>query len=117
MSETKHTPGPWIAKGEGGKYVNKKNTWTVQDENRSWSIAAPITIKGGKIIAFAVHSQNGYDSQVPQLEENARLIAAAPDLLEALHACVMQITALCSRDDVPDQAFAAIAKAQGHAHD
>ncbi|MEN1564990.1 hypothetical protein AAIH74_35175, partial [Pseudomonas aeruginosa] len=46
-----------------------------------------------------------------QQEANARLIAAAPELLEALQSCIQQITALCSADDVPDQARAAIAKA------
>lgn len=40
-----------------------------------------------------------------------RICDAAPDLLEALQVCIEQITALCSADDVPDQARAAIAKA------
>lgn len=43
--------------------------------------------------------------------DKARLIVAAPELLEALQVCIEQITALCSADDVPDQARAAIAKA------
>lgn len=46
-----------------------------------------------------------------ELEANARLMTAAPELLEALQAYIQQITALCSADDVPDQARAAIAKA------
>ncbi|AVE33978.1 hypothetical protein [Pseudomonas aeruginosa] len=44
-------------------------------------------------------------------DDDAKLIAGAPELLEALQVCIEQITALCSADDVPDQARAAIAKA------
>jgi len=113
MSEAKHTPGPWKAKGDDGKYDNRKNTWRIEDDRKLFSVAAPITLRDGKVIAFAVHSKNGYDSNLPGLEANARLIAAAPDLLEALEVCVTQIIALCSRDDVPDHAFAALAKAKG----
>lgn len=54
---------------------------------------------------------SGFNPADRELEANARLMTAAPELLEALQVCIQQITALCSADDVPDQARAAIAKA------
>lgn len=48
-----------------------------------------------------------------QLGTDVNLLKSAPELLEALQICVSQIRALCSADDVPDQAIAAIAKATG----
>jgi len=44
---------------------------------------------------------------------NARLIAAAPELLEALKDARQQLIALCSENDVPDSVNLAIAKAEG----
>lgn len=84
MSEAKHTPGPWGYSVAPCGYI--------------------YSITQGSNDFIRVHTHNEY---------NVNLIAAAPDLLEALEVCVTQIIALCSRDDVPDQAFAAIAKAKG----
>lgn len=61
--ETKHTPGPWMVAGQG-------------DGNKQLPISAD-----GKIIA-AVRDQGSFS--------DARLIAAAPDLLEALKTLVWQ---------------------------
>jgi hypothetical protein len=62
MSNTKHTPGPWQHGANYGACVY------VFDENRSYNIATlgPTPVMGGSC------------------EANARLIAAAPELLEAL---------------------------------
>lgn len=66
-SEAKHTPGPWVIGGqsEGGKYINING--------------------GGRIIARVMFSKP--TDPFPADDANARLIAAAPDLLEALKKC------------------------------
>ncbi|ELI9044533.1 hypothetical protein RSM66_002792 [Pseudomonas aeruginosa] len=88
---SKHTPGPW--------FVNGHERYTKYVEAR---------IDGGLIQEVAAC---GPTEKPEQQEANARLCAAAPELLEALQSCIQQITALCSADDVPDQARTAIAKA------
>ncbi|HBO1825726.1 hypothetical protein APA66_27690 [Pseudomonas aeruginosa] len=90
MSKQSYTPGPW-------------DYWS--GYNPVDELEAQITTEDGDIVIAS------YNRQIPEGEANAKLLAAAPDLLEALQACIQQITALCSADDVPDQARAAIAKA------
>ncbi|MDC3857729.1 hypothetical protein [Pseudomonas aeruginosa] len=90
MSKQSYTPGPW-------------DYWS--GYNPVDELEAQITTEDGDIVIAS------YNRQIPEGEANAKLLAAAPDLLEALQACIQQITALCSTDDVPDQARAAIAKA------
>ena len=71
MTET-HTPGPWVAR----EYLSPPNTWFVrgpEDENVTGQA-------GGKMN-----------------EANARLIAAAPDMLEALVAAERQLRPLSGR--------------------
>ena len=73
MSDTKHTPGPWKVTTDGeanffgieGK-VNEKPNWL-----------------------FRVQC-NG-EMQVPEQQENLKLIAAAPEMLEALKDLSLQI--------------------------
>lgn len=90
MSKQSYTPGPW-------------DYWS--GYNPVDELEAQITTEDGDIVIAS------YNRQIPEGEANGKLLAAAPDLLEALQACIQQITALCSADDVPDQARAAIAKA------
>ena len=69
---TKHTPGPWKLKlGKGIQY-----TYLVAD-------------KKGQDIANWAHYPNATKAQT---KANARLIAAAPDLLEALMGLLADIT-------------------------
>ncbi|MGZ2829964.1 hypothetical protein [Pseudomonas aeruginosa] len=87
---SKHTPGPWYRDGTTVYALNPQN--------------------------FNRFSAQIHGAHTPQseLEAVARLVAAAPELLEALRACVSRIT-----DEVADaefldeveQARAAIAKA------
>lgn len=77
---TKHTPGPWWVCQELDGYVQCRFTW-VRDQF-------------GLQIA-STYNQTRAELQAPLIEAvaNARLIAAAPDLLEALklahdHLCV-----------------------------
>ncbi|HHX6348202.1 TPA: hypothetical protein ACVGJ5_006905 [Pseudomonas aeruginosa] len=83
----KHTPGPWYRDGTTVYALNPHNF------NR---------------FSAQIH---GAHTPKSELEAVAQLMQAAPELLEALQSCIQQITALCSADDVPDQARAAIAKA------
>ncbi|HHW2860376.1 TPA: hypothetical protein ACUUCQ_005146 [Pseudomonas aeruginosa] len=88
----KHTPGPWeIERYSDGLIQIVGDVRIVSDDEENVTTVVEAVARGD--------------------EANARLIAAAPELLEALQVCIQQITALCSADDVPDQARAAIAKA------
>lgn len=68
MSKQSHTPGPW--------FVNGRESYTKYVEAR---------IGGGLLQEVAAC---GPTEQQEQQEANARLIAAAPDLLEALQQAV-----------------------------
>jgi len=112
---SKHTPGPWTY------YWYEKNQRThvgefgITEETRGYSF--PLTM-GGK-------RDSGYAKTA---EANARLIAAAPDLLEAAriaaNACDILATESADSDDTEHaeiwrrkaaRARAAIAKATGEA--
>ncbi|KAJ16061.1 hypothetical protein [Pseudomonas aeruginosa] len=89
----KHTPGPW-----------GQDKWgSLQTEG-----GQDVLLRGITTISA------GSDERIAEAEANTRLIAAAPELLEALRACVSRIT-----DEVADaefldeveQARAAISKA------
>ena len=91
---TQHTPGPWKARSSD---MNPARVWITQD--------APPNIKATPLIAQCAEGN-------PQAEANARLIAAAPDLMAALEHLM--------RYDFGDsagakEARAAIAKAKGGA--
>jgi hypothetical protein len=104
-----YTPGPWIAK-------RNSSFWEINPVNRSesgpWSV--------GDVCASAPDDADG-----GLQEANARLIAAAPDLLEALEAAVgCGMVPTSSMKDggaarhsiqvrVADMIRAAIAKAKG----
>lgn len=82
----KPTPGPWVSRG---RYIGTPNHMSYIAECRD---------------------QNGNWSNEPMALANARLIAAAPDLLEALKAAV----AVADRDTNEfNLAHSAIAKAEG----
>lgn len=86
MSEAKHTPGPWIHEGHGDI--------TGTENGRKYDVACVyLRIPAGR------------------QDANARLIAAAPDLLEALR--MMLTEAVFDGTTGTDAARAAIAKATG----
>jgi hypothetical protein len=109
MSNSKHTPGPWIGANEHGKY-NRDHTWSVDDDDAQSCVSAPLWADG-KVIALVVHSRNTFSVEThPSIDANARLIAAAPDLLEALQGLI----ALCHEAGFPcDKAEEVVNKATG----
>ncbi len=113
-----YTAGPWIAKSDEGRYNNSRNTWRVDDEEAACSEAAPITLHDGTVIAFAVASDDDYFTD-DRVDANARLIAAAPDLLDVARHCEQILTSYeinrIDGEEISDKALAliraAIAKA------
>ena len=91
---TKHTPGPWLFDEESGAITTHKRI--------AKGIARIVTVRLGWAEPFE-------SEQIA----NARLIAAAPELLEALQLCRQHMYEHAS--DTPDNAFekmcAVIAKA------
>ena len=104
----KHTPGPWTLTGSGGQWESR------------------LSIRADK---WGCIAQIGVDPQMPHWDgpqrANARLIAAAPELLEALIAMereksdYMRLNHLGdpSNETTNKLARAAIAKAQGEPHE
>ena len=107
MTNTKHTPGPWVYESEGkNNHLGKFCT------------------EAGELICDFGHDipYEGVPGNPPDFA-NAHLIAAAPDLLEALGEAVSAIEwwqhehGCChgATDDELNAARAAIAKAKGEA--
>lgn len=108
MNEPKHTPGPWLR--------------TITGPPGSPVI---ITGTGGRIGATTQAGEIARVQSIPEAwgdsEANARLIAAAPDLLEILTLAVRYLDSPEVRalpfarpaESVADQARAAIAKTEG----
>ena len=77
-----HTPGPWIAKGD-------------DDDPCAWRVGSPD--HGG--IAYLHDPLAAELGRLVELEANARLVAAAPQLLAACKAAQAMIDALHARKD------------------
>jgi len=89
---TKHTPGPW----KYGKELSARSG--------EWLISMDVGERGRGMQIAETRTGSGHENA------NARLIAAAPDLLNALTV----LADACERMDIPvDAARAAIAKARG----
>ena len=105
---TKHTPGPWLLAGDDGKSDATAYARTPVNQN-------PLYIA-------RVYGEGVLASSSPGTEErkaNARLIAAAPDLLAACKAALSLVESLpydpTDRQTlrINDQIADAIAKAEG----
>lgn len=94
-----HTPGPW-------EYVAKL---TASENHRGFFVRAEKATRNGK---WALADVQAGDENGRLGEANARLIAAAPDLLAALEAV---LSVADRKTDEFDAARAAIAKARGAA--
>jgi hypothetical protein len=96
MSNTQHTPGPWLhvkADECHGHYIEDATGETVCD------------------LYFVTSSRHEFSNA----ELNARLIAAAPDLLEALAAIVEALDEIGGHQRLVRVGHAAIGKATGSA--
>lgn len=93
-----HTPGPWK--------IDYADTITVREE-----------AKNGRICSLYMLMPGNYGRRSPrEVEANARLIAAAPDLLDACKEFVRKVESGEARSTRSYQQMkAAIAKAEGRA--
>ena len=113
---SKHTDKKWVCIDENGN-CNPDHDWSVSNDDCAMSSALPVW-EGDEVIAFVVHrSDDWYKNEPALVEERARLIAASPDLLEALR----EVVAYCKEHghewSVLVAADAAIAKATGERND
>jgi len=81
MIEATHTPGPWEIEGPASYRAGEVAIGTVANDNDSWSELATVVVR-----------VDGLPS--PEGEANARLIAAAPDLLAACRLALVQFSSL-----------------------
>lgn len=87
-----HTPGPWRAEHTG--YY-----WQVSSAEGTVTDACPSQFIGGGTI----------ENPSPREKANARLIAAAPDLLEALQKLVALHDTFCARHGNQEDAYNLVA--------
>lgn len=114
-TKVRHTAGKWdlsdtgYLTNEGGRPV--MSSADVADEGRKRVCVVDIQAKAKR--------GHGWETPCAERDANALLIAAAPDMLEALEVCIGQIEGAYSsslEDNEPvwlKQARAAIAKARG----
>ena len=103
MNEAKHTPSPWWVDDFGNGDVR-----VVVDPVKGM----PPPICDGRTFVCKLYQQ---DERGIDAKANARLIAAAPELLEALQAIMEDIDSEFGTDYDYNKARAAIAKATGGA--
>lgn len=92
-----HTPGPW----------NFSDLLTASENHRGWGIYV-----SGKWIADVSPMNNKHGNPSGEGYANVSLIAAAPELLEALCRAINVLHATGAQDEA-NQARAAISKATG----
>lgn len=111
MTDRKHTPGPWK------KVKFSEDQWRCpMREDSMTTTGRLIHSEEGEAVAMAVTAYPSWtdEEKEAELEANARLIAAAPELLEALKGLLnYENLGAYARSDVRKQARAAIAKATG----
>lgn len=97
----KPTPGPWqVETGNPGNFVINSDP----EDNGKW----------GAVAEVRANREGSREIDAAEAEANARLMAAAPDLLAALRAILLQVCQgkVLERDACITQARAAIAKAE-----
>jgi hypothetical protein len=109
--ETKWTPGPWAIAKRGRDRRSERLGWLeIRDAN-----GCPV-VHAGSVTIWQEDGGQDHDAGVRMSEADAALIAAAPDLYEALAAVVDAIpvgkVSIAARVAL-DNARAALAKARG----
>ena len=121
-THTQHTPGPWHTEGLA---VYAANSYNEEFCGRLRDFSNPIAqVCGDPMSADAEIEQclradgtagpRWRNPGAGEAEANARLIAAAPELLAALRECAKQLSAIGAKGHA-SVARAAIAKAEGRA--
>lgn len=90
MSDSRHTPGPWKL-GRGNAITAK---WRDGEQVQVCAMFAT------QFTGATKESRAANDRMSAETEDNARLIAAAPELLEALKKC-RGFLLECSDEDTP----------------
>lgn len=114
-----HTPGPWVNHGDAKVFSDlgaESGDGRRADSTNAWAVA-----ECGRGALTYVDGKPTYLSD-PTNEANARLIAAAPDMLEVLQALVTAVDegsfgvfGLDTEHPLMDRVRHAIAKAKGEA--
>lgn len=104
-NETKHTPGPWVVEPTIIEHPSAAYVTPDRQDGRPY---------GGPICTLQDCEHIG-GITVDECKANARLIAAAPDMLEALEALLGAVPphVLKKWPNITKKARAAIAKAEG----
>ena len=107
MSAT-HTPGPWRVKQTGFTYFRDLTILGEDWHGEETPVAAAL-------VRNALHPYGRADKARAEIEANARLIAAAPELLEALQAMLDEVADTGTVSMLTGRkASAAIARATGN---
>jgi hypothetical protein len=93
-----HTPGPWMVEPHA-------------DDDEVVYVCANYTVRDGVTRATWIAECDLQDGNLPENHANARLIAAAPDLLKACKAAIAEL--ITDLSQTADYLRAAIAKAEG----
>lgn len=110
MSAPMHTRGPWAEFDDYEVFVDGESN--VGNSLSGWWVIGNPELGNGEVAALLQFHGTSDD----EAEANARLIAAAPCLLEALEGLLAKVECGTALDcDLCDAARAAIAKARGAA--
>jgi hypothetical protein len=109
---SKHTPGPWIAFPSNTRWIS--GAFDPIFKNGLWHVV-PASKPERLPICTVDYADDHHEPTREKAEADARLIAAAPDLLEALQGLVAWADELRRQNPEEDlrKARAAIAKATG----
>lgn len=111
MTNSKHTPAPWVLVQDH----YPEGLAVISEDGRGWR-AKSVEIKSGKLrvaeVAWMSHHSHYASQSIEEMNANATLIAAAPDLLEACKN-ICELSRTSDNLHIIESALAAIAKAEG----